>query len=81
MAATIKIAVTARFDPDGQVTPLSFTSPEGTFPIESVGRHWHDDAGLHILVMAPIDRIFELIFHPTETRWSLGKQHSGPAVA
>ncbi|HEX9028048.1 MAG TPA: hypothetical protein VF823_02660 [Anaerolineales bacterium] len=67
------IEVTARFDAGGQVTPLSFTWQGRQFTVDSTGRRWEDETGLHILVMAPGGRIYELLFAPAARRWFLGK--------
>ena len=73
------IEVTARFDKDGHLTPLSFTRQGRTYPLDSGGRRWQDDAGQHFLVMVPGEQVFELLFDPATLRWSL--QRRGPAVA
>lgn len=66
------IEVTARFDAEGKITPLSFTWRGREYPVDSTGRRWEDEAGLHILVMAPGERVYELVFAPAARRWFLG---------
>jgi hypothetical protein len=65
------VEVTARFTQSGQVSPLSFTWNGTHYPVESTGRRWADDDGLHILVMVPQGRVFELLFKPVIGEWHL----------
>jgi hypothetical protein len=67
------IEVTARFDPTGKITPLSFEREGVRYPIDSTGRRWNDGEGLHILVMAPGGKVYELVFVAAVGRWFLGK--------
>jgi hypothetical protein len=73
------VEVIAYFDIDGYLTPLSFTQQGHTYAVDASGRRWQDDAGQHFLVMAPGERIFELVFDPATLRWYL--QPRGPAIA
>jgi hypothetical protein len=75
------IEVTARFDPQGKIIPLSFTWRGHTYRVDSTGRRWRDEAGHHILVMAPIEQVFELLFVPEEQRWYLGRPGAGRRAA
>lgn len=68
------IEVTARFDLQGQIHPLSFIRAGQAYPVTSTGRRWEDERGLHILVMAPLEQVVELVFIPAERRWYLGRQ-------
>jgi len=61
--------VTARFDPQGKIIPLSFTWRGSTYTVDSIGRRWQDEAGLHILVMAPAEQVYELVYAPGEQHW------------
>jgi hypothetical protein len=65
------VEVTARFDLDGKIQPLDFSWRQKSYKVAAVGRSWEDEAGRHVLVMTPGDRIFELIFTPVENRWYL----------
>ncbi len=65
------VEVTARFNSDGRIIPLNFSWREVNYKVSSVGRSWEDEAGRHILVMTPGDRIYELVFVPTESLWYL----------
>ncbi len=67
------IEVTARFDEQGAITPLQFAWKGGIYRVESTGRHWQDDAGLHILVEAASGRIYELVFKGVEGCWFIGQ--------
>jgi len=65
------VEVMARFDAEGQLLPLSFSWQGQSYAVNSTGRRWQDDAGQHILVMVPGDRVFELAYAPAEMRWYL----------
>lgn len=65
------IEVTARFDPQGQITPLRFTRKGHSYLVESTGRRWMGADGQHILVMTSSGDMFELLFAPGEGRWYL----------
>jgi hypothetical protein len=67
------IEVTAQFDNQGKITPVSFKWQGRTYPIESAGRRWQDDEGQHVLVMVAGEQIYELVFIPTMSRWFLGR--------
>ncbi len=63
--------VTARWLEDGSVVPTNFQVKYQAYVIESVGRSWLDEIGLHILVMVPGGRVYELVFQPGSLRWSV----------
>jgi hypothetical protein len=67
------VEVTARFDPQGRATPLSFTLEGTLYAVNSIGRRWEDEAGQHSLVMSATGEVFELVFSPQESRWFLGE--------
>lgn len=67
------IEVTARFEPNGEITPRSFVYQGETYPVDSTGRRWKDEDGTHILVMVHGNRVFELIYTGDEGRWYLGE--------
>lgn len=72
------VEVVARFDDQGNITPLQFNWQGSPYQVESVGRRWRDEAGQHILVMAPGGRVFELLYTFSEGRWylrSIGPNH------
>jgi len=70
------IEVTARFDEQGEITPLHFTWQGVVHRLESTGRRWTDEAGQHILVMDMSGRIYELSFKSGEGRWFIGQGES-----
>ncbi len=74
-----RIGITVRFENSGRIEPLSFTLEGRVYPIESTGRNWKDEQGLHILVMVPGNRVSELVFSPSDLGWYL--HHIGPARA
>jgi hypothetical protein len=65
------IDVTAEFDSQGRVTPLSFKWREHNFTITSTGRQWYAEDGHHILVMAVGDKVFHLCFVRDKGYWYL----------
>ncbi len=65
------IEVTARFDAQGQITPLRFTWKGRSYLVESTGRRWTDPAGQHLLIMVVSGAMFELLYTPGESRWYL----------
>ena len=65
------IEVTAQFRIDGQIVPLRFVLNGKTFPIESIGRNWQAEDGVHILVMIPGGKVVELILNLSQGRWYL----------
>ena len=67
------IEVTAHFDEQGTITPLRFTWKGGKYLVESTGRRWQDDNGLHLLVMVASGQIYELTFKGHEGRWYIGR--------
>ncbi len=67
------IEVTARFDENGTIIPLHFTWKDSNFHVESTGRCWLDQAGLHILVMVSNGHIYELTFISEQGRWYIGQ--------
>ncbi len=70
------IEVTARFDEHGTITPLQFKLKGGVYRVQSTGRHWLDEAGLHILAEVDGGQIYELTFKASEGRWYL--RQAGP---
>ena len=62
------VEVVARFDPEGFAKPLKFTWQDRTYPVNSVGRHWRDEDGAHVLLVAS-DDVYELLFKPADGRW------------
>jgi len=75
------VEVTARFSIDGKIVPLNFSWRQKSYKITSVGRSWEDEAGHHILVMTPGDRIYELFFVPAESLWYLHSLDSNRLVS
>ncbi len=67
------VEVTARFDPQGEITPLSFIMNQKTMPVTGIGRRWADPQGMHILVMVPGEQIYELLFANAQTCWYVSR--------
>ena len=72
------VEVTARFAPDGKVTPLQFRWRGSLYTVESTGRRWQADDGCHILVLAGGGQMFELVFTAADNRWYLAQARSAP---
>ena len=75
------IRVSADFDTDGTIKPRTFTWRGGQYTLDSIGRRWRDENGIHILVMIPGRRVFELLFVPVEGRWYLARSNAGRMFA
>jgi len=75
------VEVTARFDQEGEITPLRLTRAGRELVVESVGRRWRDESGYHALVMLLGRRVFELTFSYAEGRWYLESKGASPPVA
>lgn len=74
------VEVMARWDTQGEVTPIQFRWQGSLYGIESVGRRWRDESGLHILVMPSGERVYELIFQPDQMKWFINVRARGPAM-
>lgn len=75
-----KIDVTARFSPDGVVSPVNFTWEGRTYRVDSIGRRWKAKDGLHMLVMTPGNRAYHLVFNDRENTWGLIRGTEIPTV-
>ncbi len=75
------VEITARFDSQGQITPLRFTWKGHSYLVESTGRRWAGADGQHILVMTGSGKMFELLFTPGEGRWYLEEAASTRTIA
>lgn len=75
------INVTVRFNSNGRIAPVDFTWGDVTYPVESTGRRWEDEQGQHILVMVPGDRVFDLVYQPSERLWYLRQIGPGRSAA
>jgi len=65
------IEVIARFNEQGQIDPLSFLRAGRSYHVDTIGRRWEDEAGQHFLVMVPLERVFELLYVASDSRWYL----------
>lgn len=74
------VEVTARFDPDGRVTPLSFTWQGKPYRVEATGRRWEAKDGLHLLVMVVGNRAYHLVFERHSGIWKLIQGTETPTV-
>jgi hypothetical protein len=58
------VAVEARFEADGRVRVLAFERRGRRVEVASSGRQWDASDGRHILVMAPSEKVYELLYQP-----------------
>lgn len=65
------VQVTADWRADGRFIPRQFRWQGRVYQVESTGRYWEDEQGLHTLCMVPGGQVFELIFHLNPAGWSL----------
>ena len=63
------IEVTARFDSKGAIHPIQLRWHGRKYLVEAAGRRWQAQDGLHILVLTPTGKAFELCFNGAEGRW------------
>jgi nicotinamide-nucleotide amidase len=75
------VEVNFRYDVQGRPIPVNFTWQGQVYPVESTGRRWKDDAGEHILVMVPGEKVYELLHAEDEMRWYLQPIGSGSRFA
>jgi hypothetical protein len=76
-----QIEVTARFDQEGKVIPLYLVWKGHRYTVDNLGRQWRAADGLHMLVMTPTGRMFELLFVSSERLWYLSKIQPDRMVA
>lgn len=74
------IEVTTRYNHHGEIIPPSFIWRGREYKVISVGRVWQDEAGHHILVMVPDEKVYELIYSSKELRWYLGNFNHQPTA-
>jgi len=66
-----EIEVIARHNTHGKIIPVSFMWQERTHKIDSIGRSWNANDGLHILVMDQRNQVFHLILRLETEKWYL----------
>jgi hypothetical protein len=79
----IPVAVEARFDADGTITPLALEWQGRGLPISDVGRSWATaDGQLRCwLVMIAARGTFELCLNTTTLRWRITRAWEPPTLA
>ncbi len=65
------VEVTARWEPAEGFLPSKIIYAGDVYLIESTGRRWEDEHGLHILCMIAGGQVFELIFRLQPAGWFL----------
>ncbi len=61
--------VDVSFDEQGRPRVRRFSWGGKMLPVTSVGRSWIDEDGRHLLVMAAVERVFELLLRRSDLRW------------
>jgi hypothetical protein len=77
------IAVEARFETDGRVRVLAFEHLGRRVEVASSGRQWDAGDGRHILVMAPSEKVYEIVYQPAAagSPWRLVRSLSQGSLA
>jgi hypothetical protein len=75
------VEVTVRFDMQGKAYPQRFVWGGQVYAVNSTGRRWQDQTGLHILVMTAEAKTYELVFDPQALRWFLNPAGASPKMA
>mgnify|MGYP006279926515 CR=1 FL=1 len=65
------VEVTARFTPQGEITPLEFEVDSARVVVQTSGRRWTTEEGIHILVLDTASRAHHLLFVPGQSLWYL----------
>ena len=75
------IEVTARFDQHGAIYPIQLRWRGRKYLVEAAGRRWQAPDGLHILVLTPTGKGFEICFNAAEGRWYMVQAPSSGGLA
>ncbi len=75
------VQVQARGKRGGGFEPLRIVWNGTEYRVESTGRSWEDEHGLHVLVMIRGGRVFELVFHLNPAGWLLRPVSGNSAAA
>ena len=77
------IAVEARFEADGKVRVLAFERKGRRVEVTASGRQWEAPDGRHLLVMAPAEQVYELLYQPAAANspWLLVRTMNQGATA
>lgn len=76
-----RVKVAARWETDGRFEVRRFEWRGQSLLVESNGRQWEDESGLHVLCMVPGGQVFELIFHLNPAGWSAVPPSGGLGLA
>ena len=82
MTAWEPITVSARWNMDGHVVVRQFRRKGGaaTLMVESTGRQWEEEDGLHVLCMVSGLGVFELRFQLQPAGWLLRQPRHAQAA-
>ncbi len=77
------VAVEARFEADGRVRVLAFERRGRRVEVAASGRQWDAGDGRHVLVMAPSEEVYELLYQaaPAGAAWRLVRSLSRGTLA
>jgi hypothetical protein len=76
-----QVQVSAFWDEEGWFSPRQFTWQGQTVRVESTGRQWEDEGGLHVLCMAFGGKAFELVFRLNPAGWWVRPLTTRPGMA
>jgi hypothetical protein len=65
------VQAAARWHSDGSFSPQQFSWNGRVYTVESTGRQWEDEQGLHVLCMVPGGAVYELVFQLDPAGWRL----------
>jgi hypothetical protein len=75
------VEVTARFTSEGEIIPLQFRVDSATVRVQTTGRRWTTEQGIHILVLDTASRAHHLLYIPGQTAWYRVQDLEPPARA
>ncbi len=63
------IEVQVRSEPSSKLNPVEFRWRGQTYFVQAIGRRWNDSQGLHILVQAGAQQVYELLYQAENEQW------------
>ena len=73
--------VVAHWASDGRFEPSQFSCQGVVYQVESTGRSWEDETGIHVLCMVYGGQVFELVFRLQPAGWLVRLPVEGPRLA
>jgi hypothetical protein len=74
------IEVKLRKRPQQKKEPESFICKGRVYRVESIGRRWQGEQGMHILVMDARNQVYHLFFHESKHQWYWIKSLDSPTI-